>query len=120
MCRVYASYDENGTYCLEFTDISYIPPKIYYVSWEPTSWVHNYIFYTTNKVFMFLKVTFLEGQTRYNKLFSQYPPKKIYVFSKRISCAGNGEFERFPSSAVAYAWYVWEKGFTGDTVVKWI
>lgn len=73
-----------------------------------------------HKVFMFLKVTFLEGQTRYNKLFSQYPPKKIYVFSKRISCAGNGEFEKFPSSAVAYAWYVWEKGFTGDTVVKWI
>ena len=73
-----------------------------------------------HKVFMFLKVTFLEGQTRYNKLFSKYPPKKIYVFSKRISCAGNGEFEKFPSSAVAYAWYVWEKGFTGDSVVKWI
>ena len=73
-----------------------------------------------HKVFMFLKVTFLEGQTRYNKLFSKYPPKKIYVFSKRISRAGNGEFEKFPSSAVAYAWYVWEKGFTGDTVVKWI
>ena len=50
MCRVYASYDENGSYYLEFTDISYIPPKIYYISWEPTSWVHNYIFYTTNRV----------------------------------------------------------------------
>jgi hypothetical protein len=22
-------------------------------------------------------------------------------------------------SAVAYAWYVWEKGFNGDTIVKW-
>lgn len=22
-------------------------------------------------------------------------------------------------SAIAYAWYVWEKGFTGDPVIKW-
>lgn len=23
-------------------------------------------------------------------------------------------------SAVAYAWFVWEKGFHGDTIIKWI
>ena len=23
-------------------------------------------------------------------------------------------------TALAYAWYVWEKGFKGDSVVKWI
>lgn len=76
-----------------------------------------------HKVFMFLKLTFLEGKTRYNELFSKYPPKKIYVFSQRVLCAKNGEFERMKAgggSAVAYAWYVWEKGYTGDTVVKWI
>ena len=76
-----------------------------------------------HKVFMFLKLTFLEGKTRYNELFSKYPPKKIYVFSQRVLCAKNGEFERMKAgggSAVAYAWYVWEKGFAGDTVVKWI
>lgn len=50
MCGAYASYDGNGTYQLEFTEISYIPPKIYNISWEPTSWVHNYIFYTTRRV----------------------------------------------------------------------
>ena len=22
-------------------------------------------------------------------------------------------------SAVAYAWYIWEKGYKGDTVLKW-
>lgn len=35
-----------------------------------------------NKVFMFLKLTFLEGKKRYDELFSKYPPKKIYVFSQ--------------------------------------
>ena len=50
MYRVYASYDENGSYCLEFTDISYIRQKIYYVSWDTSDPVHNYIFYTTRRV----------------------------------------------------------------------
>ena len=71
------------------------------------------------KVAMFLKVQFLEGKSR-KKLFKKYPPKTIYVSSSRLNCARNGEFEKFQSSAIAYAWFVWQKGYTGDTVVKWI
>ena len=65
-----------------------------------------------NKVAMFLKLTFLEGQKR-KSLFKSNPPKTIYVSSSRLICARNGEFEKFKNgsgSAVAYAWYVWEKG----------
>lgn len=72
------------------------------------------------KIFMFLKLTFLEGKSRYNELFKNYPPKTVYVFSERIICAMNGEFQKYPSSAVAYAWFVWEKGFQGNTEIKWI
>ena len=68
-----------------------------------------------NKVCMFLKVQFLEGKTR-KKMFEKYPPKTVYVSSSRIKCGKNGEFKE---SMVAYAWYVWEKGYTGDTIVKW-
>lgn len=71
------------------------------------------------KVAMFLKLTFLEGQAR-RKLFKENPPKRIYVFSKRVNCAKNGDFETASSSAVAYAWFVWEKGFCGDPIVKWV
>lgn len=67
---------------------------------------------------MFLKLTFLESKSR-KQLFEQYPPKTIWVSSSRINCAKNGDFDKYPSSAVAYAWYIWEKGYTGDTVVKW-
>lgn len=69
------------------------------------------------KVAMFLKLTFLEGQAR-KELFKKYPPKTVYVFSKRVECAKNGVFTG--TSAVAYAWYVWEKGYTGAPKVKWI
>jgi hypothetical protein len=70
------------------------------------------------KIAMFLKVQFLEGKER-KKLFAKYPPKTIYVSSSRLICARNGEFETFSSSAVAYAWFIWEKGYEGETIVRW-
>lgn len=71
------------------------------------------------KCAMFLKLTFLEGQDRL-KMFQKYPPKYIYVFSKRMVCAMNGDFEHANGSAVAYAWFVWEKGFQGEPKIRWI
>lgn len=73
------------------------------------------------KVAMFLKVQFLEGKAR-RKLFEKYPPKTIWVSSSRILCAKNADFDgmkRGGGSAVAYCWFIWEKGYKGDTVVKW-
>ena len=75
-----------------------------------------------NKIAMFLKLQFLEGKAR-KKLFTTHPPKVIYVSSSRLLCAKNAEFEKMIAgggSAVAYAWYVWVKGYNGDTIVKWI
>lgn len=51
-------------------------------------------------------------------MFLENPPKKVYVSSSRIECAENGKFKG--TSAVAYAWFVWEKGFKGDPIIKWI
>ena len=73
------------------------------------------------KVAMFLKLTFLESKAR-KKLFEKYPPKIVYVSSSRLQCAKNGDFETYGKgvgTAVAYAWFIWEKGFKGDTVVRW-
>ena len=75
----------------------------------------------STKIAMFLKVQFLEGKAR-RELFEKYPPKVIYVASSRLLCAKNGEFQKMRDgggSAVAYAWFIWEKGFKGDTVVRW-
>ena len=72
-----------------------------------------------NKVAFFLKLTFLEGQKR-RKFFEKNPPKVVYVSSARLNCAKNGDFDAYKSSAMAYAWFVWEKGFTGKPVIEWI
>ena len=72
-------------------------------------------------VYMFLKTTFLEGQSRYEQLFSAYPPKEIWVFTKRVQVALNNNPEEFKkSSAVSYSWFIWEKGFNGSPSVHWI
>lgn len=69
------------------------------------------------KIAMFLKVQFLEGKRR-GELFAKTPPRTIYISRSRLACAKNGNFEH-TEKAIAYAWYVWEKGFTGDPVIKW-
>lgn len=74
------------------------------------------------KVIMFLKLTFLESKKR-KELFKKYPPKRIYVSSSRLQCAKNGDFETYKKgtgTAVAYAWYLWEKGYNGDTIIRWV
>ncbi len=71
-----------------------------------------------NKVAMFLKIQFLETKDR-KEFFKENPPVRVWVSSSRIMCAKNGNFKSKESSAVCYCWFIWEKGFKGETVLKW-
>ena len=74
------------------------------------------------RVFMFLKLQFLEGKAR-RSLFDTGQLKTLYVSSSRILCAKNGEFDRMREgggSAVAYGWYEFQKGYNGKPVIEWI
>ena len=74
-----------------------------------------------NRVAMFLKLTFLESQNR-RELFNRYPPEYIYVSSSRLQCAKGGDFETYGKgvgTAIAYGWFIWRKGFTGEPRVRW-
>ena len=73
-----------------------------------------------HKVAMFLRLQFMEGISRYETLFKNNPPKTVYVASRRIKCGKDGDFNSSMSSIMCLAWFVWEKGFKGDTVIKWI
>ena len=71
-----------------------------------------------HKIAVFLRITFLEGKKR-RKLYNKYPPKLIYVASTRLKCSLGGKFNEMSGSAACYAWFIWEKGFTGVTQLKW-
>lgn len=90
----------------------------------PYKYAEDFIFkaleLTKNKVAMLLRIQFLEGIKRYDTLFTKKPPKVLYVFSSRIGCAMDGEFGSHSNTAVCYAWFVWEKDYTGETIIRWI
>ena len=67
------------------------------------------------KVAMWLRILFLESKAR-KELFKEFPPKRIWISSSRIPCGIGGQFG---ASAQGYAWFVWEKGYRGETVINW-
>ena len=72
-----------------------------------------------NKVAMFMGIQFVEGKKR-REFLKTFPIKTIYVSSSRIQCAKNGDFVKYSNnSARCYAWYIWEKGYNGETILKW-
>jgi len=71
------------------------------------------------KLAFLLRIQFLESIKRQG-LFKRFPPKVIYVFYRNIRCARNGDFENATRNASTYAWFVWEKGFKGEPIVRWI
>lgn len=71
------------------------------------------------KVAMLFKIQFAEGIDRFNRLFSKHKPYCIYVFPRRVGCLKNGETSH-SRSAVCYAWFVWDKEYTGETLFRWI
>lgn len=71
-----------------------------------------------HKVAMFLRLQFLESKRR-KAFFTAYPPRTVYVSASRLHCAINGDFKDMSGNAVAYAWFVWVKGYKGTTELKW-
>jgi len=78
----------------------------------------------TKGVAMFLKIQFLEGQSR-KAWFKKNPPKYVYVFSARQQPMRDG-LEKNPdtgkewSNTMCFAWFVWIKGFSGEPTIRWI
>lgn len=71
-------------------------------------------------VCMFLKLQFLEGNKRRQLLYTNNQLKQVLVYSKRISTAKGGNFEKYHTTAFAHAWFVWQKGYKGKPTIDWI
>ena len=74
---------------------------------------------------MFLKVQFLEGAKR-KGFFEKYPPKFVYVFRNRMGTLKNGSEinpetgKKWASTTMCHAWFVWEKGYEGEPIIRWL
>ena len=72
---------------------------------------------------LFGKLQVLEGQKRATFL-EKSPLRTVYVFKKRINPLRNGldrdENGKPWASTMAFAWFVWEKGYYGKPQIEWI
>lgn len=74
----------------------------------------------TKKVAMLLKTVFLESEGRYEMFQdTDFALKTVYQFSKRITLRRSG-VKQDSSGMLAYAWFVWERGFEGKPTIEWI
>lgn len=64
-----------------------------------------------------VRAAFLEGQGRYERLFSKNPPSHVLQFTERV-VMHKGRLAPEGSTATAYAWLVWAGG--GKTQFDWI
>lgn len=71
------------------------------------------------KVALLLRLAFLEGVNRQRTIFSVIPPARVWVFSERITFYASGA-EVKGSGTTAYAWFVWEKGVSHPTELRWL
>jgi hypothetical protein len=63
---------------------------------------------------MLLRMNFLEGIGRAHGLWRTHPLKQTVVCSRRVSFSGDGK-----TNATAYAYFIWQKGWKGDTRLLW-
>ena len=75
--------------------------------------------FTSSRGFaMIVRAAFLEGQGRYERLFSRNPPSFVLQFTERV-VMHKGRLAPEGSTATAYAWLVWVKG-EDQTKLEWI
>lgn len=72
-----------------------------------------------NKMALLLRLNFLESEQRF-ELFASSPLKVVYVFSSRVTMYPEGEEVPQNNGTIAYAWFIWEKGYIGPTIIKFI
>lgn len=72
----------------------------------------------SNKVYVFEKLTFLEGVARHNKLFSLGHLEKVYVYSYRPKCNKGGN--KLSGLMLAWAWYCFDLNYHGLPTLDWI
>lgn len=90
-----------------------------------TEFVQEALRISSNKVIMFGKLQALEGKKRATYLQTT-PLKYIYVFKSRQQPLRNGSAidpltnKSWASSTMAFAWFVWKKGYEGSPQIKWL
>lgn len=70
-----------------------------------------------------LRLAFLEGAGRRERLFGPTPPASVWVFSRRVSMPPPDHLidgRKAGGGSVAFAWFVWRKRHNGPPMIGWL
>lgn len=112
---------------IDFLEDEYVEEVDNVITNPPFKYAKEFIYkaleLANDKVVMLARVQLLESVAR-KKMFEETPLKYVYVFSGRQSTWRNGEqfdAEGKPwASTMALAWFIWEQGYEGEPVVRWL
>jgi len=78
--------------------------------------------YARKKVFILNKTLFLDSVGRYEKVWNdkEFPLKTMYQLVGRVPFRKNNTSEELKGGLLSFAWYMFEKGYTGRPEIKWI
>jgi len=75
------------------------------------------------KIIFLLPLSYLHGKKRYDNIWTdtQFPLARIYVFT-RYPLLGEKlrKDGKHNTGMMVYAWYVWEKGYKKEPIIKWL
>jgi methylase of polypeptide subunit release factors len=72
-----------------------------------------------NKLALLCKLAFLEGIERSTWLETT-PLKFVYVFKKRLKFTRNGDEKIKGGGMIAFAWFIWERQYSQEPVIRWL
>lgn len=73
------------------------------------------------KVAIFQRLAWLEGRARHDALWSKHPPVRIWQFCGRQTLwRGDDANKRDKGGAIAFAWFVWQLGYSGAPALGWL
>jgi len=114
-------YGKTGVDFLKTNVLDYDIPTL--ITNPPFNLANDFIDHAINtlkikNMALLLKLQALEGDKR-SKLLEETKLSSVNVFRKRLSLTRNGEKMK-NSGMIAFAWFVWEDGYQGSPIIRWL
>ena len=118
-------YGEGGIDFLDDTQISRFGAADNVITNPPFRFALDFVLQSKkiarNKICILNATMFLDGIKRYEMWQDKdFPLKTMYQFAGRVGFRKNEIVDQTEGGLIPWAWFVFEKGYTGDPTIKWI
>ena len=99
------------------TDVVFTNPP--YGLMTKDNMLHEFLRISRNKVILLLNIFYLSSKNRKEMLMNS-GLKYVYVHSDRVTMHPYGQPKPKNGGTKMYAWFVWDKGYNGEPIIRWL